>query len=206
MTDNERVNGAGVSSEGEELLDAGGDGQGVLEIELAVADDAIQIEMANLQQEIDRLKELYLRKMADFDNFRKRQERDAVEFRKLANADLIRDCLPVLDNLERALGVQASTESGIRQGVELVLRQLKDILNRYGLVELGSVGMPFDPSIHEAIQRREQEGVEETTVVEALQKGYLLGERLLRPALVIVAVPMRPSSDVPETTAEEVNG
>ena len=177
-----------------------------VEVDLSTNDEAIQVELQNLQQEVERLKELYLRKMADFDNYRKRQERDMAEFRRLANGDLLRDCLPVLDNLDRALSVPSGQDSGLRQGVELVLRQLKDTLGRYGLIELDPVGSAFDPSLHEAIQRVEREGIEDSTVIEAMQKGYLLGERLLRPALVVVAVPAQPSSAVEEKSAEETNG
>jgi molecular chaperone GrpE len=149
--------------------------------------EVIQAELVALQSEVERLKELYLRKMADFDNFKKRQEKSMAEFRKLANADLIRE---------------SSVESGIRQGVELVLKQLRDVLGRYGLVEVDPVGMPFDPTVHEAIQRREQADIEDATVVEALQKGYMLNDRLLRPALVVVAVPLL-RDDTPAATAVE---
>ena len=150
--------------------------------------DEIEVEVTRLQEEVDRLRELYLRKMADFDNYRKRQEREMVEFRRFAHADLLRDCLPVIDNLERALAAPAGNGgSSLQTGVELVLRQFKEILGRYGLSEVNPLGSPFDPSFHEAFQRQEVEGVAENTVVQVLQKGYLLGERLLRPALVVVA-------------------
>jgi molecular chaperone GrpE len=143
-----------------------------------------------LEEEAGRLKELYLRKLADFDNYRKRQEREMEEFKRVANAGLLRDCLPVLDNLERALSTSTQDASGLRTGIELVLKQFKNVLSRYGLVDVDPMGQPFDPTHHEAIQRRETEGVQEPTVVQVMQKGYLLGDRLLRPALVVVAVPL----------------
>jgi molecular chaperone GrpE len=149
--------------------------------------DEIEVEVARLQQEVNRLRELYLRKMADFDNYRKRQERDMVEFRRFAHADLLRDCLPVVDNLERALSAPAGNGGSLQTGVELVLRQFKEILARYGMSEVNPLGEAFDPSFHEAFQRQEMEGVAENTVVQVLQKGYLLGDRLLRPALVVVS-------------------
>jgi len=156
--------------------------------------DEIEVEVSRLQQEVDRLRELYLRKMADFDNYRKRQEREMVEFRRFAHADLLRDCLPVIDNLERALIAPAGDGGSLQTGVELVLRQFKEILSRYGLSEVNPLGEPFNPSFHEAFQRQEMEGVAENTVVQVLQKGYLLGDRLLRPALVVVsAVPASPA-------------
>lgn len=154
--------------------------------------DALQEELANLQQEIARFRELYLRKLADFDNYRKRQEREMGEFRRYANAEVLRDCLPVLDNLERALAVPGGAASGLREGVELVLRQFKDVLGRNGLAEVDPTGQPFNPTLHEAISRNEDSRVQEPTVVQVLQKGYRLGERLIRPALVIVAVPAGP--------------
>jgi len=172
-----------------------------------VGDEAFQEEMANLQQEIVRFKELYLRKLADFDNYRKRQEREMGEFRRFAKAELMRDCLPVLDNLERALAVPGVDTGGLREGVELVLRQFKDVLGRHGLSEVDPIDHPFDPTQHEAISRNEVSGVLEPTVVQVLQKGYVLGERLVRPALVIVAVPVAgPAQAAPEQDPEEANG
>ncbi len=178
----------------------------------AAGDDAFQQEMANLQQEIARFKELYLRKLADFDNYRKRQEREMGEFRRFAKAELMRDCLPVLDNLERALAVPGADGSGLREGVELVLRQFKDVLARHGLAEIDPVGKPFDPTQHEAISRHEVAGVSEPVVVQVLQKGYVLGERLIRPALVIVAVPSTAAEqgaavqDPQDQDTEDANG
>lgn len=160
-------------------------------LDIVIGEETIQDELAKLQQEVTNLKELYLRKLADFDNYRKRQEREMVEFRSSANAELIRECLPVLDNLERALEVPGGDDSGLRRGVELVVRQYQGVLARYGLVQIDPLGAAFDPTAHEAIQRQEVAGIEETKVVQVLQKGYRLGERLLRPALVVVAVPMR---------------
>ncbi len=204
MTDEERrpaPEDAGEPFEAEEGTGASG-GAGA-----AAGDEAFQEEMANLQQEITRFKELYLRKLADFDNYRKRQEREMGEFRRYAKAELMRDCLPVLDNLERALAVPGGDGSGLREGVELVLRQFKDVLGRHGLQEIDPLNQPFDPTQHEAISRNETPGVADPTVVQVLQKGYVLGERLIRPALVIVAVPATAvGSDTPEGGSEDSNG
>ncbi|MGV8040956.1 MAG: nucleotide exchange factor GrpE [Thermoanaerobaculaceae bacterium] len=167
-------------------------------------DDALRAEIDELQQEIDRVKELYLRKLADFDNYRKRQEREMAEYRRLANANLIRDLLQVVDNLERAVAVPGSGEGSLRVGVELVLKQLKDTLSRHGVIEVNPEGEPFDPTVHEAIQRVDRDDVDDNTVIQVMQKGYLLGERLLRPALVVVAVPA-PALQLPGPF-EEDNG
>ena len=153
-----------------------------------------------LEEECGRLKELYLRKLADYDNYRKRQEREMEEFKRLANTGLLRDCLPVVDNLERALASAAVDGSGLRTGVELILKQLKDVLGRYGLSEVDPIGQLFDPEHDEAIQRRETTEVADGTVLQVLQKAYLLGDRLLRPALVVVAVapagaPLKPTEE-----------
>ncbi|MFI5143651.1 MAG: nucleotide exchange factor GrpE [Thermoanaerobaculales bacterium] len=164
---------------------------------IVIGEETIQDELAKLQQEVTNLKELYLRKLADFDNYRKRHEREAMEFRRSANADLIRECLPVLDNLERALAVPGGDDSGLRKGVELVVRQYQAVLARYGLVQIDPLGATFDPAAHEAIQRQEVAGIEETKVVLVLQKGYRLGEKLLRPALVVVAVPAHSAVPLP---------
>lgn len=172
---------------------------------VTVGDEAIQEELQNLQQEISHFKELYLRKLADFDNYHKRQEREMVEFRRYSNAELMRDCLPVLDNLERALTAPGGDGKGLREGVELVLRQFREILGRHGLSEVDPIDQPFDPALHEAIQRYEVSGVLEATVVQVLQKGYRLGERLIRPALVIVAVPSSPAAQTAPEGASEGN-
>lgn len=156
--------------------------------------DTLRTQMDELQQELDRVKELYLRKLADFDNYRKRLEREMAEFRKVANANLIRDLLPVVDNLERAVATPSTADGSLRVGVELVLRQFKEALGRHGVAEVDPGGAAFDPSLHEAIQRVDSPEVAENTVIQVLQKGYILGERLLRPALVVVAVPSSPAA------------
>jgi len=179
-------------------------GAGERGLELVVGEETIQEELAKLQQEIANLKELYLRKLADFDNYRKRQEREVAEFRRAANAELIREFLPVLDNLERALAVPGGNDAGLREGVELVVRQYHGVLARHGLVQIDPLGAAFDPASHEAIQRQEVTGIEESRVVQVLQKGYRLGEKLLRPALVVVAVPAPAAGpSVPAASPEE---
>jgi molecular chaperone GrpE len=166
---------------------ASGDGEAALETN--AADEAIQEELAKLQQEVGNLKELYLRKLSDFDNYRKRQEKEMLEFQRFANVGLMRECLPVLDNMERALEAPGGDGDGLRQGVELVLKQFKDVLAKHGLEEVNPAGQLFDPAHHEAIQRIESTGVREATVTQVMQKGYVVRGRLIRPALVVVAMP-----------------
>lgn len=161
-------------------------------------------ELERLQAEVQQFREQYLRKLADFENYRRRQERDMADFRRLSHADLVKECLPVLDNLERALEVSDEGGSGFKDGVELILRQLKDVLARFGLEEIDPRAQQFDPTYHEAVQRQEVEGLDGPTVVQVLLKGYQLHERLLRPAMVVVGVPA--AGGRPDANSEESHG
>ncbi len=159
------------------------------------AEGAILEEMDKLRAEMDRLRELYLRKLAEFDNFRKRVEREKEEMSRVAAEDLVRDLVPVLDTFDRALGHEGETDvEAFRQGLELIARQLWDVLARRGLQEIDPEGQQFDPEYHEAVQRVEDSNHPAGTVVSVLAKGYTLGGRLVRPAMVAVAVdsPSRP--------------
>ena len=164
-------------------------------------EDAIQAELARLQQEAGQLRELYLRKLADFDNFRKRKDKEMVDFRHQANAELLRELLPVLDNLERAVAAGSDDSGGVRAGVEITLKQFRDVLARHGIVEIDPEGKPFDPSQHEAVSRLNTAAAAPNTVLQVLQKGYLLHDRLLRAALVVVAAPVVPAAAPPEEEA-----
>jgi molecular chaperone GrpE len=138
--------------------------------------------------ELDAMREKYLRALADFDNYRKRIERERAETARSAVAEPLRGFLGVVDNLDRALRAGGSLDD-LKSGVEMILRQTEDLLKRYGVEEIDAVGQPFDPAIHEAVIRCEDPGAEEQTVSEQFQKGYRYHGRLLRPAMVKVAVP-----------------
>jgi molecular chaperone GrpE len=149
-------------------------------------------------------RERMLRLRADFDNYRKRTERERAEVERYALADVLRELLPVVDNLERALSVQLSGQatpsasgeaSDLHKGVEMIARQFQELLKRYGLVPIVAVGERFDPSVHEAVFQEESEEVLAPTVAVELQRGYRLNERLLRPSLVKVAVPRETTDD-----------
>ena len=144
--------------------------------------------VAALRRELADLKDRSMRTLADFDNFRKRSERERRESLRYASAELLREMLEVSDNLERALAAGGSAED-LKTGVEMTLRQLQDVLRRHGAEEVPAVGEPFDPALHEAVSRQEDPDAEEPRVVEQFQRGYRLHERLLRPARVVVAVP-----------------
>ncbi|HEV7238924.1 MAG TPA: nucleotide exchange factor GrpE [Thermoanaerobaculia bacterium] len=129
----------------------------------------------------------YVRAVADFDNFRKRTEREKADFSRYATASVLRDILPVLDNFDRALE-HAEEGDDFHKGVLLIYKQLFDVLQRHGLKPIDAADVPFDPNIHEAVVRDEDPSVPNQTVAAILQKGYTLHDRLLRPALVKVAV------------------
>lgn len=156
------------------------------------ADDGV----AALQAELADLRDRSIRTLADFENYRRRSEREREDLRRFAVADALRDMLPVVDNLERALAAGGTVED-LKLGVELTLRQFKDLLRQRGILEVPAVGEPFDPSLHEAVAREEASDVSVPTVTSELQRGYTLHGRLLRPALVKVAMPVEAESSKP---------
>jgi molecular chaperone GrpE len=151
--------------------------------EETVSDDAVESE-----DEAEDLRERLLRTMADFENYRRRSERERGEAAQRALAEPLRAILDVVDNLDRALGAEGSV-ADMKTGVEMIHRQLGEVLKRFGVEEVVSVGVPFDPTVHEAVMRIEDPEITEQMVTEELQRGFLLKDRLLRPAMVKVAVP-----------------
>jgi len=143
---------------------------------------------ATLRREAEDLRDRLVRTLADFDNFRKRAERERAEHRRYSVLELVRELVGVVDNLERALAADGDVED-LKRGVEMILRHLVDLLRREGLREVAAVGEPFDPTVHEAVSRHEGPAVTEPTVTRELQRGYLLHDRLVRPAMVEVAMP-----------------
>jgi molecular chaperone GrpE len=142
---------------------------------------------AELRQENQELKNRYLRTLADFDNLRKRTEREKADFFRYATSAVLKDLLPALDNFDRALEHSEATDE-FHKGVELIYKQLYDVLYKHGLRPIDESGVRFDPNIHEAVVREEDDSVPSHSVTAILQKGYFLHDRLLRPALVKVAV------------------
>jgi molecular chaperone GrpE len=141
-----------------------------------------------LQKERDEFYDRLLRKTAEFDNFRKRVERDRKDMIEWAAADVISDLLTIVDDFDRALAADAPPEAkGYKAGLELIQRQLVDLLKKRGVTVVDALGADFDPHLHQAVAYEEVEGAREGEVVGVMAKGYKLGERLLRPALVKVA-------------------
>ena len=144
-------------------------------------------EIQKLKAERDTLLDRLARMQADFENARKRASREQQDFRDYALADAIKALLPTLDSFERALQSSAGEKSELRGGVELIYKQLQDSLAKLGLRPIPAKGEPFDPRLHEAIEMVETTDVPDHQILEELQRGYKLKDRLLRPAMVKVA-------------------
>ena len=150
----------------------------------AAADDPVE----SLRQEKDALQDRLLRTAAEFDNYRKRVERERRDFSEFATADVLAELLPIVDNLERALQAPAGPDTEpLRRGVELIHKQMLDLLRKRGVTAIDAAGADFDPNVHEAVVHEASAGHRDGEVIQELQRGYKLGDRLLRPAMVKVA-------------------
>ena len=149
--------------------------------------DRIRAERDGFKVERDELKDLLLRRQAEFDNYRKRSERERADYVQYAATDLIKELLPVLDDFERALKAEAPN-SDYAKGVEMIYSRMFETMKKLGLEPIESTGKPFDPHIHQAIERVEAADAEDNTVLGEFQRGYFFKGRLLRPAMVKVAV------------------
>lgn len=161
--------------------------------------EPLRAELDVLKAERDKFREQLLRTAADFDNFRKRSKRDLDDARERSKGDLVRDLLPVFDNLERAVSstTPSSDVKSVVDGIRMVLKLFEDSAERLGLVRIKSVGERFDPAQHEAIQQLETDEHVPGNIVREVVAGYRFGERLVRPAMVVVA---RKPADVPAPT------
>jgi molecular chaperone GrpE len=148
------------------------------------------------EEEAGRIREALLRKSADFENMKRRTEKEKAEYFRFALAEVFADVLGVVDNFERAVAHRAdATGEEFHAGIDMIARQLTDSLRKYGVEEVPAGDVPFDPNVHEADEREETDSAPPGTVLEVFQKGYLLNDRLLRPARVKVAAP-RTDADV----------
>jgi molecular chaperone GrpE len=143
------------------------------------------------QSEAARLKDQLLRLAADFDNYKKRARRELADTAKIAREDVLKELLPVFDNLERATSHanQATDVKALTEGIGMVTRQFLDTLGKLGIERVAALGLPFDPAVHEAVQHLETTEHAPGTVAMELQAGYRLGDRVIRPAMVVVAKP-----------------
>ena len=171
-----------------ELLDPDNPGSGSLELSASSEVRGLEQQIETLRKEKEELYDKYLRKHADFENFRKRLEKDKKDFHQFALTDIMGELIFILDNFERAFSHAGdASNQEYQKGVELIYKQLKDVLEKRGLRAIQTEGQKFDPNFHEAVAREERNDVEEGTILEELQKGYLFQNRLLRPAMVKVS-------------------
>lgn len=158
--------------------------------------------LAALQAERDALQDQLLRARAEFDNYRKRMLREGEQLRKTAAQGLMRDLLPIVDNLERALGHVEDKTDSLALGVEMILKQFANVLSNQGLEAIPAKGEPFDPNIHEALTHQPSSEYPADTVMEEFQRGYRLGDFVLRPTQVVVSSGPPAAAEAPESPAE----
>ncbi len=159
--------------------------------EVVVEEDpaALRDKLTQALDEITVHKEQYLRTLAEMENLRKRTQRDKEDLAKYANESILREILPVIDNLERAVehAEQAENNDGLFEGVQMTLTQFSQLLSKFGVEPVDAIGQPFDPAYHQAMGQMESADHPVNTVVQQMQKGYQLNKRLLRPAFVMLA-------------------
>lgn len=160
----------------------------------ASAEEVVRDLEARIEAKEKELKETYdrlLRVTAEYENYKKRMTREMDDFRKYANQALLKEMLSVVDHIELALqaATGAGSDNSLGEGLDLTLRELLRILEKFNVRPIAAVGKPFNPEFHEAILRENSDEIAETTVVREMQKGYMINQRLLRPSLVVVAVP-----------------
>ena len=155
----------------------------------AAIDETDQAGIDAARQERDELRDLLLRTSAEFDNYRKRIERERQALSDAITGSVLEDLLPLMDDLDRALQVEAAPEAvdAYRQGVELIQRQLAELLRKRGVKAIESLGAEFDPNYHQAVSYEPAEGRREGEIIEEFRRGYTIGDRLLRPSMVKVA-------------------
>lgn len=160
-------------------------------------------ELSTAQEEARANQELYLRALAEMDNLRKRTQREKEDIAKFGNENILREILPVIDNLERAIEHAAGQEdaAGLLEGVQMTLSQFSSVMQKFGVEQLSTPGVLFDPAHHQAVGQLETDEVSANHVAKELQKGYLLNNRLLRPAMVMVAKAPQPPAESDETPA-----
>lgn len=140
------------------------------------------------EAELAELKDRYLRLYAEFENYKKRVQREKEDLIKYSNEDILYHLLPVMDNLEMALQHSTNNVSeGLVKGVEITLREFQRVTEKFGLTPIYAMGKPFDPSVHHAMSQVERADVEDRTVVQEFRKGYMFGDKVLRPSLVAVS-------------------
>ena len=152
----------------------------------------METRLESVEQEAKEAHDRFLRVSAEFENYKKRSAREMDEFRKFANESLIREMLTVVDNLERALNSSNNdnqANSHIAEGVDMTLKEILKVFEKFNVKPIEALGKPFDPNFHQAAMQEETNEHPENTVLNELEKGYMIHDRLLRPAMVVVSMP-----------------
>ncbi len=151
--------------------------------------EALKQQVTQLKEEVEQLRDKWMRAVAELENFKKRSAREREDYCKYASEELLREMLPVVDNLQRALNHAGDheKEGALREGIQMTLRQFHSVMERFGVAQIQALHEPFDPSRHEAVMQVESPDHQPNTVVQELERGYLLHDRLLRPAKVAVS-------------------
>lgn len=144
-------------------------------------------ELEALKQELENKNDLLLRTAAEFDNYKKRTDRERLSIAEFAKANVIKELLPILDNIDRAALMEDKTSPDYIKGIELIVKQFEALGGKLGITEVAQVGDSFDPNCHEAVMHIENEELGENVIAEVLQKGYKIGDTVIRPAMVKVA-------------------
>ncbi len=144
-------------------------------------------EIENLKAELENKNDLLLRTAAEFDNFKKRTERERTGVAEFAKANVIKELLPILDNIDRASVSEDKTSQDYIKGIELIVKQFEALGEKLGIKEVAKIGDTFDPTMHEAVMHIEDESLGENVIAEVLQKGFKIGDTIIRPAMVKVA-------------------
>ena len=158
----------------------------------------METRLESVEQEAKEAHDRFLRVSAEFENYKKRSVREMDEFRKFANESLIREMLTVVDNLERALNSSNNdnqANSHIAEGVDMTLKEILKVFEKFNVKPIEALGKPFDPNFHQAAMREETNERPENTVLNELEKGYMIHDRLLRPAMVVVSMPKVNTND-----------
>lgn len=192
MSNRKMEQGENKQTQDNDLSDNGSDA------EAGIAEDSASGETGQVKSELEAVRaeasenyDKLLRLSAEFENYKKRMQRQVEDYRRFANESLIKDLLSVVDNLERAL--EASRESQkveddcMRQGLEMTLDEIKRVLDKYHVTPIEAMGKAFDPAFHEAVMQQPSEQYPDNTVIQEMQKGYMLYDRLIRPAMVAVS-------------------
>jgi len=172
--------------------------------------EELNAKIVELEKNLALYKDQLLRKVADFENFKKRVEHESINLVRFANEDLLEKLLPVLDDFERSLKAMQSNNKaidngGIVKGIELIYNKLQKILEQYGVKPMDVVGQPFDPHLHDALQQITTNEYPPHTVVQEIEKGYLLHDKVLRHAKVIVSAELQPDFEPNQNNISEMD-